>query len=72
MTRVHRRDAILAALPGIDVVGEIEAGFIALSRGEVEVPPVGELLFPEARGEMHIKYGAVRGDDVFVIKVATG
>lgn len=72
MTKILLLEQILKALPDIDVVGEIERGFVALSEGKVEVPPVGELLFPEEQGELHIKYGAVRGDDVFVVKLATG
>jgi ornithine cyclodeaminase len=72
LTKVVSLDQILTALPAIDVIGEIERGFVALSEGRVEVPPVGELLFPEENGELHIKYGAVRGDDVFVVKLATG
>ena len=47
-------------------------GFQAYSEGRVTVPPVAELLFPDDHGELHIKYGAVKDDDVFVIKVATG
>ena len=72
MTRIARLDEIEKVLPQIDVVNEVRAGFIAYSRGEVDVPPVGELLFPDEDGEMHVKYGAIRGDDVFVVKVATG
>jgi len=72
MTRVIALAAILEALPDIDIVGEIERGFIAYSEGRVEVPPVGELLFPKAKGELHIKYGAIDDDDVAVIKIATG
>jgi ornithine cyclodeaminase len=72
LTKVVPLDQILKALPDIDVIGEIERGFIALSEGRVEVPPIGELLFPEENGEFHIKYGAVRGDHVFVVKLATG
>jgi ornithine cyclodeaminase len=72
LTKVVPLEKILKALPDIDVVGEIERGFVALSEGKVEVPPVGELLFPDESGELHIKYGAVRGDDVFVVKLATG
>lgn len=72
MTRVYSLREIEKALPHIDVVSEIEKGFAAYSRGEVTVPPVGELLFPENRGEMHVKCGAVTGDDVFVVKIATG
>jgi ornithine cyclodeaminase len=72
LTKVVPLDQILKALPNIDILGEIERGFVALSEGKVEVPPVGEMLFPEENGEFHIKYGAVRGDDVFVVKLATG
>jgi len=72
LTKVVPLDQILKALPDIDLIGEIERGFVALSEGKVDVPPVGELLFPEENGELHIKYGAVRGDQVFVVKLATG
>jgi ornithine cyclodeaminase len=72
LTKIVSLDQILKVLPDIDIVGEIERGFVALSEGKVEVPPVGELLFPEENGELHIKYGAVRGDHVFVVKLATG
>lgn len=72
LTKIVSLEQILKALPDIDVVAEIERGFVALSEGKVEVPPVGELLFPDESGELHIKYGAVRGDDVFVVKLATG
>ena len=72
MTGVYSLDEINAVLPEVDVVEEIAKGFVVFSRGDVEVPPVGELLFPENSGELHIKYGAIRGDDLCVIKVATG
>ncbi|WP_054313340.1 ornithine cyclodeaminase family protein [Mesorhizobium sp. 1M-11] len=72
MTKIVPLERILEALPDIDVVSEIERGFVAYSQGKVDVPPVGELLFPEANGELHIKYGTVRGDDIFVVKLATG
>lgn len=72
MTKVYSLDEIMAVLPQVDVIGEMARGFQAYSDGRVTVPPVAELLFPEDHGELHIKYGAIRGDDVFVIKVATG
>ncbi len=72
MTKILHLPEILSALPHVDVVGEVEKGFLAFSRGMVVVPPVGELLFPENHGELHIKYGAIRGDDVCVVKIATG
>lgn len=72
MTSVYSLDQILAALHKIDLITEIAKGFQAYSKGFVTVPPVAELLFPDEHGELHIKYGAIKGDDVFVIKVATG
>ncbi|WP_375573115.1 ornithine cyclodeaminase family protein [Ahrensia marina] len=72
MTRIVPLVTILPLIAEIDVVGEVECGFVAFSQGKVTVPPVGELLFPRNKGEMHIKYGAIEGDDVFVIKIATG
>ncbi|MEO0383812.1 MAG: ornithine cyclodeaminase family protein [Pseudomonadota bacterium] len=72
MTQIVTLKEILPLIPKIDVVGEVERAFIAFSQGKVTVPPVGELLFPRANGEMHIKYGAIDDDDVFVIKIATG
>lgn len=54
------------------IMRAIEDGFVRFSRGEVNVPPVGHLSVPEANGECHIKYGMLRNDSVFVIKVATG
>lgn len=72
MTQIVTLKEILPLIPEIDIVGEVERGFIAFSQGKVTVPPVGELLFPRANGEMHIKYGAIDDDDVFVIKIATG
>jgi ornithine cyclodeaminase len=72
MTRIITLAEIETALPAIDVVGEIEKGFVAYSEGKVTVPPVGELLFPNDNGELHIKYGAIDGDDVAVVKIATG
>lgn len=54
----------------MDLLPEIEAGFIAYSEGKAMVPPVGELLLD--KGEVHIKYGFIKGDPYYVIKVASG
>ncbi len=63
---------IKAALAAIDPLPLIEAGFAAYSRGEVVVPPVGELVFDDPPGDVHIKYGYIKGDDFYVIKIASG
>jgi ornithine cyclodeaminase len=59
-------------LAAIDPLPLIEAGFVAYSRGEVVVPPVGELVFDDPPGDVHIKYGYIKGDGFYVIKIASG
>lgn len=63
-------DQIKAILPSLDLIAAIEAGFVGYSAGRAVVPPVGELLLE--RGEVHIKYGYIRRDDHYVIKIASG
>ena len=65
-------DQIKAVLPSVNLMGEIEKGFIAYSRGESVVPPVGELVMQNPPGDVHIKYGYLKGDDYYVIKIASG
>lgn len=36
------------------------------------VPPVGELIFDDPPGDTHIKYGYIRNDAYYVIKIASG
>ena len=60
------------ALAAINPIPLIEEGFAAYSRGEVVVPPVGELVFDHPPGDVHIKYGYIKGDDFYVIKIASG
>jgi ornithine cyclodeaminase len=60
------------ALEGLDVAAAMEQGFVAYTRGDVVVPPVAEMIFAEPPGDVHIKYGFIKGDDVYVIKVASG
>jgi ornithine cyclodeaminase len=63
-------DQIKSALPELDLVPAIEEAFMRYSAGDAVVPPVGELLLD--KGEVHIKYGYLRGGEQYVIKVASG
>jgi ornithine cyclodeaminase len=63
---------IKEALRTIDPLPLIEEGFVAYSRGRAVVPPVGELIFEHPPGDVHIKYGYIRGDEHYVIKIASG
>ncbi len=72
MTKIVNLDEIKIILEKINPIEIIEEGFVAYSQGKVEIPPVGEMIFTEPPGECHIKYGFIKEDDYFVIKVATG
>jgi ornithine cyclodeaminase len=60
------------ALRGVDLVPGMESAFVAYSTGKAVVPPVGELLLPDAQADVHIKYGYIIGEPYYVIKVASG
>ena len=66
------QDALKQIDPVEVIIKSIEEGFVAYSQGKVVVPPIGELVFEEPRGETHIKYGYIRHDDYYVIKIASG
>ncbi len=66
------RQEIARALHDVDAVAAMERAFTQYSSGNAICPPVGEILFPAADGEAHIKSAYVAGDDAFVVKVATG
>ncbi len=54
------------------MIQAIEDGFVLYSEDKVVVPPVGFLNFKDPPGDVHIKYGYVKDDDVYVLKVASG
>ncbi|MFT4926213.1 MAG: ornithine cyclodeaminase [Phenylobacterium sp.] len=60
----------LAAVAPEQIIAAIEQGFVQYSQGLANVPPVGELLMD--KGEVHIKYGCIGGDDFYLVKVASG
>ena len=57
-------------LPSVNLISDIEKGFVAYSERRAVVPPVGELLLE--KGEVHIKYGFIKEDEYYVIKIASG
>lgn len=72
MSKIYDLAQIKRVLKSIQVVPEIEKGFVAYSEGKAVIPPVGELQFKEPPGETHIKYGYLLDDDYYVIKIASG
>ena len=70
--RVYKLDEIKRVLDPLKLIKSQKDGFVAYSQGRVVVPPVGYLHFDEPPGDCHIKYGYIKGDDYFVVKIATG
>ena len=65
------RQEIEALLDFSAATNAIQQAYISTNKGEVNIPPVGHITFPE-QADCHIKYGHMKGDANFVIKVATG
>ena len=59
-------------LENLDVNESMKNAFINYSKGLAEIPPVGELIIDDAPGDVHIKYGYIRGGEHYVIKIASG
>jgi ornithine cyclodeaminase len=72
MATVINLKEIKSILKHIDVVAAMKEGFIQYSNGNTVVPPVGELLFDNPKGDAHIKYGYIKNDAFYVIKIASG
>jgi len=72
LTRTYHLDQIKQTVDRLDITKYIEEGFVAYSQGRVIVPPVGELIFENPPGDVHIKYGYIKEDDYFAIKIASG
>ncbi|MFC1725857.1 ornithine cyclodeaminase family protein [candidate division KSB1 bacterium] len=72
MVQVFTLKEIKDVLKNINTVELIEEGFAAYSEGKVIVPPVGEMILDDENGEVHIKYGYIKGGDYYVIKIASG
>lgn len=72
MATIIELEEIKYLLKNVDVVAAMTEGFRHYSNGNTVVPPVGELLFENPPGDVHIKYGYIKNDDFYVIKIASG
>jgi len=69
---IIRLSEIKESLNNMELLPLIEQGFLELSSGNAVIPPVGELLFDEPKGDAHIKYGYIQNQPNYVIKIASG
>ncbi len=72
MTTIIHLKEIASIVEEMDVIHAMQEGFIQYSNGNSVVPPVGELIFDKPPGDVHIKYGYIRNQDFYVIKIASG
>lgn len=72
MVTIIQEENILSIVKNIDVISAMKQGFIKYSNGLAVIPPVGELLFDQPKGDVHIKYGYIKGDALYCIKIASG
>ncbi len=72
MTTIIELEEIKSLLKNVNVVAAMSEGFVQYSNGNTVVPPVGELIFDNPPGDVHIKYGYIKDDDFYVIKIASG
>ena len=72
MTSILRLPEIKKLLKDVEVVAAMEEGFIQYSNNNTVVPPVGELLFENPKGEAHIKYGYIKNGEYYCVKIASG
>ena len=72
MPKVLKLDEIKRLIDIPQLIREIETGFVLYSEDQVVVPPVGFLHFDQPPGDVHIKYGFVKGGDFYVLKMASG
>ena len=75
MTKIVDRptiEKIIAAASPESLIQNIEQAFEFYSSGKAVVPPVGTLSFDVPPGDVHIKYGYVKGEKHYVIKIASG
>ncbi len=72
MSTIIKLPEIQSIVSSIDVVAAMREGFIAYSNNDCIMPPVGELLFEDPPGDVHIKYGYIKRQEYYVIKIASG
>lgn len=65
-------DDLVAGMDPMQLLKDMQQGFINYSQGRSVIPPVGELILPERNGEVHIKYGYTKKEAYYCIKIASG
>ena len=70
--QIYTKTQIENALDIPYLITEIEKGLILYSRRKANIAPSSFLHFENPPGDTHIKSGAIPGEDLYVIKIASG
>jgi ornithine cyclodeaminase len=62
---------IRAVIRPREVIEAVRRGLIAHARGQVQSPTPGLLTFEDPPGDCHIKFGHVRGEPFYLVKIAS-
>src|SRR5260370_14448700 len=64
-------DRIRAIIKPREVIEAVREGLIAHARGQVQAPMPGLLTFEDPPGDCHIKFGHVRAEPFYLVKIAS-
>jgi ornithine cyclodeaminase len=70
--RIMDKAQIVAAYRPELAAQMVSDGLVAYSQGRTQLPPVQHFVFPQANGDCCVKSGYLEGDQLFVVKVASG
>lgn len=70
--QVYKKNQIEEVLDIPALLEEIEKGLVLYSEKKVHSAPVGFLHFDKPLGDVHIKSSGINGEELFVIKIASG
>ncbi|MDC1133179.1 hypothetical protein OAS72_01310 [Candidatus Pelagibacter sp.] len=56
----------------LNIIAEIEKAFVALAKGDVEMPPILSMEMKDQRGEVDVKTAYIKNFDGFAVKISPG
>lgn len=70
--QIYSLDEITPLLDRRGVIDAVRDALVQHSRGQVQSPMPGQLVFDDVHGDCHIKFGYMSGNPTFAVKIATG
>lgn len=70
--KIYSQTQIVGAMEMNVAAQRLVDGFIAYSRGQVQVPPIQNFIFGQANGDCCVKSAWIEGSEHFTVKISTG